>query len=227
MSRIPAYTPATNCTDAKACLSINLPSHHNTDWLAIQNLDDNFLRIVKGWVLDGKPKRKATSESEELGLLWNVMSQLYIDKDSGILYRLSRSGKHQFVVPHHQREAALKTFHDLPTAGHRGVTQTYDKIREKMWWPKLKEDVSYWCNSCSSCARFKSTHITKATYQSLLAGHPHEVIAIDFVGPMSSPTSSNNVYLIVLVDYFTRSLVMLKQFPFLIDRLLRWPELFL
>ena len=203
LSRIPADTPATDCTDAKACLSINLPSHHNTDWLAIQNVDDN-LRIVKEWVLDGKPKRKATSESEELGLLWNVMSQLYIDKDSGILYRLSRSGKHQFVVPHHQREAALKTFHDLPTAGHRGVTQTYDKIREQMWWPKLKEDVSYWCNSCSSCARFKSTNITKAPYQSLLAGHPHEVVAIDFVGPMSSPTSRNNVYLLVMVDYFTR-----------------------
>ena len=60
------------------------------------------------------------------------MSQLYIDKDNGILYRLSRSGKHQFVVPHYQREAALKTFHDLSTAGHRGVTQTCDKIREKM-----------------------------------------------------------------------------------------------
>ena len=71
LSRIPADTPATDCTDAKACLSINLPSHHNTDWLAIQNLDDN-LRIVKEWVRDGKPKRKATSESEELGLLWNV-----------------------------------------------------------------------------------------------------------------------------------------------------------
>ena len=161
--RIPADSSVTNCTDAKACLSINLPSYHNTDWLAIQNVDDNF-RTVKGWILDGKPKRKATSESEELGLLWNVMSQLYIDKGSGILYWLSRSVKHQFVVPHHQREAALKTFHDLPTAGHRGVTQTYDKIREKMWWPKLKEDVSYWCNSYSSCARFISTHVTKALY---------------------------------------------------------------
>ena len=48
----------------------NVPwtSLHNTDWFAIQNLDDN-LRIVKGLILDGKPKRKATSESEDLGLL--------------------------------------------------------------------------------------------------------------------------------------------------------------
>ena len=30
LSHIPADTLATNCTDAKACLSINLPSHHNT-----------------------------------------------------------------------------------------------------------------------------------------------------------------------------------------------------
>ena len=36
-----------------------------------------------------------------------------------------------------------------------------------------------------------------------MAGHLREVVAIDFVGPMSSPTSSNNVYLLVMVDYFT------------------------
>jgi len=189
LSRIPADMPVHS--DSEICQSINLPSHHDTDWCILQNQDKN-LQTVKEWVLEGKPKRKAASESEELGLFWNILPQLSIDKDSGVLYKLTRSGKYQFVVPHLQREEVLKSFHDLPTAGHRGITQTYEKIREKMWWPKLKEDVSYWCNSCSSCARFKSSHSSKAPFQSLLAGHPQEVVAIDFIGPMSSPTSRNN-----------------------------------
>ena len=94
-------------------------------------------------MLEGKPKRTAVSVSEELGLVWNVLGQLSVDKDSDILYKLARSGKFQFIVRHHKREEAIQTFHDLPTAGHRGVTQTYDKIREKLWWPKLKEGYPY------------------------------------------------------------------------------------
>ena len=203
LSRIPVHDTVKEKTESEVCHSINFPSHGNTDWCSLQNQDEN-LRKVKEWVLEGKPKRTAAAESEELGLLWNVLGQLSVDKDSGILYKVARSGKFQFIVPHHKREEALQTFHDLPTAGHRGVTKTYEKIREKLWWPKLKEDVSYWCNSCSSCARFKSVHASKAPLKSLLAGHPQEVVAIDFVGPMSSPTTRNNLYLLVMVDYFTR-----------------------
>ena len=37
--------------------------------------------------------------------------------------------------------------------------------------------------------------------ESLTAGNPYEVIALDFVGPMAT---SGNLYLSVMVDYFTR-----------------------
>ena len=116
----------------------------------------------------------------------------------------AKTGKHQFVVPYNKREEALKTFHDLPTSGHQGITQTYEKICDQLWWPKLKKDVHYWCDSCKSCARFKTHHLPKAPLQSLVAGHPNEVVAIDFVGPMPGPTKLNNVYLLVMVDHFTR-----------------------
>ena len=187
----------------ESCQRLRLTSDCNIDWNTVQNEDGN-LRTVKQWMLEGKPKREAAGESEELNLLWNVFAKLHIDKDSGTLYKLNRTGKHQFVVPHNKREEALKTFHDLPTSGHRGITQTYEKICDQLWWPKLKEDVHYWCNSCTSCARFKTHHLPKAPIQSLVAGHPNEVVAIDFVGPMPGPTKLNNVYLLVMVDHFTR-----------------------
>ena len=203
LSWIPVHETVKEETESEVCHAISFPSHRNINWCSIQKQDEN-LRKVKEWVLEGKPKRNAVSESEELGLLWNVLGQLSVDKNRGILYKLARSGKFQFIFPHHKREEALQTYHGLLTAGHRGMTQTYDKSREKLCWPKLKKDASYWCNSCSLCVRFKSVHTSKAPLQSLLAGHPQEVVAIDFVAPMSSPTTRNNLYLSVMVDYFTR-----------------------
>ena len=88
--------------------------------------------------------------------------------------------------------------------GHRGITQTYLSIKKQIWWPKLKEDVTYWCNSCTKCAVRKNTPQHKAPLRNLQAGKPHELVAMDFAGPMSSPTKQGNVYLLVLVDHFTR-----------------------
>ena len=58
------------------------------------------------------------------------------------------------VVPLSKWEM-LQLHHDLPTYGHRGVTQTYEKLREQLWWPGMKEDTTYWCNSGEPCAYCK------------------------------------------------------------------------
>jgi len=39
--------------------------------------------------------------------------------------------------------------------------------------------------------------------ESLTACRPFKVVAIDFIGPMSTPTRLGNTYLLVMVDYFT------------------------
>ena len=73
----------------------------------------------------------------------------------------------------------LLLHHDLPTSGHRGVTQTYEKLQQHLWWPGMKEDTSYWCNSCEACAHFKTVSNVKAPMGSLTAGNPYEVVALD------------------------------------------------
>ena len=133
-----------------------------------------------------------------------MFSDLVVDEKEAISYRVTRDGKRRLVLPLHKREMALSIYHDHPSSGHRGVTSTYEKIREHLWWPKMKEDVSYWCGSCEQCARFKNPSTSKAPLQSLTSGNPFEVVAIDFIGPMTTPTKEGNLYLLVMVDYFTR-----------------------
>ena len=99
---------------------------------------------------------------------------------------------------------ALSIYHDHPSFVHRGVTSTYKKIPEHLWWPKMKEDVSYWCGSCEQSSRFKNPPTLKATLQSLTAGNLFKVMTIDFIGPMTNSTKEGNLYILVMVDYFAR-----------------------
>ena len=187
----------------EGCCSIKLPSISDTEWNDTQNEDVN-IRVVKEWIQQGKPARSAAAESEELKHFWNSFNQLTVNKSNGILYKSAKDGSLKLVVPLHKREEMLLLHHDLPTSGHRGVAQTYEKLQQNLWWPGMKEDTSYWCNSCEACAHFKTVSNVKAPMGSLTAGNPYEVVALDFVGPMATPTKSGNLYLLVMVDYFTR-----------------------
>ena len=201
LSRIPDNSDDEDSVDVATCNSVSLPAMKISDFSAWQDQDTN-LCFVKTWTTAGKPPRHTTNDSEELGIYWNSFCKLFIDKDSGALFKLTKANQTQLVVPHHKRELALELHHDAQ--GHRGITQTYLSIKKHLWWPKLKGDVTYWCNSCTECAVMKNTPQHKAPLRNLQAGKPHEIVAMDFVGPMSSPTKQGNVYLLVLVDHFTR-----------------------
>ena len=36
----------------------------------------------------------------------------------------------------------LQAYHSDPLSGHFGVLRTYLKIKNKYWWPKMKESIS-------------------------------------------------------------------------------------
>ena len=88
------------------------------------------LYFVKTWTTAGKPPRHTTNDSEELGIYCNSFSKLFIDIDSGALFKLTKAKQSLLVVPHHKRELALKVHHD--TQGHRGITQTDLSIKKAL-----------------------------------------------------------------------------------------------
>ena len=98
----------------------------------------------------------------------------------------------------------LQLHHDLPTSGHPGVSQTYEKLLEHLWWPEMKKDTTYWCNSCEPRVQYKNGSHSKAPLDSLCAGKPFEIVTINFVEPMPFPTESGRSYLLMIKDYFTR-----------------------
>ena len=49
------------------------------------------------------------------------------------------------VIPRYKLEEIIKLFHDHETAAHFGKETTYDKVKEKYYWPILKSNIKNIC----------------------------------------------------------------------------------
>ncbi|GBG73231.1 hypothetical protein CBR_g12948 [Chara braunii] len=83
------------------------------------------------------------------------------------------------------RTRLLGEFHDAPATGHFGVNRTIGRLRERVWWPGLLDDVTRYCELCEVCRRCKSrNHRLYGELRPLQVPlRRREAIAIDITGP--------------------------------------------
>jgi hypothetical protein len=62
-----------------------------------------------------------------------------------------RNGVPPRVVVKKEQEELLTAFHESPWAGHCGTWATFEKLKEKYWWPGLYKDVHRFVTMCESC----------------------------------------------------------------------------
>ena len=106
----------------------------------------------------------------------------------------------QLVAPKSLQENILKQIHD---DGHLGQEKTLSRIRQKFYWPGHFNDKKNWCNTCVTCAAHNtSTPKRKAALQTVQAGYPLQLVAVDILGPLPEGKHRNS-YLLVVGDYFT------------------------
>ena len=125
---------------------------------------------------------------------------------NGIVYRIKiRPGKISNLVylPKSLRNLVCKSYHENPTGGHVGQEATYLKIAEKYYWPRMFKHIKKYVASCHLCQTRKISHQGPVgKLQPLEIKSPFYRIGIDILGPL--PSSSNNRYIIVCIDYFTK-----------------------
>lgn len=98
-------------------------------------------------------------------------------------------------------EQIIKEYHSTPTGGHKGVTQTYKKLRKSYNWPNMKQNVKSFIQKCDSCQKNKLVRkktklpmqITDTSQQAF------EKIMLDIVGPLPL-TENGNRYILTLQD---------------------------
>ena len=120
----------------------------------------------------------------------------------GQLYKVTKGGLENLVIPKYRMEPLLYLYHDDPTGGHLGVDMIMGKLRQKYYWPNMIKDVKDYVESCYQCQR-RGKPQTHNEMHAIVAKAPFERVGIDFVGPLPQ-TSQGNKYILVAVDYFTK-----------------------
>ena len=127
--------------------------------------------------------------------LWALRKDLVFE--DGVLFHKEDSYK-RCLIPKPLRERTLAAAHQ----GHPGRDSMMATMRQKVFWPKMRNDVAEYCAKCRICA-FTKPRFVKPTGCPLIVTSPMELVAVDFVGML--PTSkSGKKYLLTMVDCFSR-----------------------
>lgn len=101
----------------------------------------------------------------------------------------------KIVMPSILRERTLELAHE----GHPGISKMKQRLRTKVWWPKIDLEAEACVKKCRGCLMVSAPPPPEPIRRTILPEKKWQHIAIDFLGPLPS-----NDYLLVVVDYFSR-----------------------
>ena len=192
-----------NLADPLSRLSLRTPAEgeHEVE-------DDGYVRFV---AIHSTPRAVTTKEIEqesatdELGKVRdNILSGDWRNGEApeyrAISTELCCLGKlilrgTRMVIPRALRPRLLEIAHE----GHPGIVQMKQRLRTKVWWPKIDRDAEKFCRSCFGCQVVSKPPHPEPMARTQLPDGPWQDLAIDYLGPL--PTGE---YVFVAVDYYSR-----------------------
>lgn len=116
--------------------------------------------------------------------------------------------EHEFwkeVLPKYRRREILQANHDDALAGHGGIYKTYERVKRKYYWPKMRADVARYVRNCPVCLANKAVLQPPAGVMGQLPRpeRPWEAVSIDLFGPLPRSVHGYRFVLVVL-DTFSK-----------------------
>lgn len=127
---------------------------------------------------------------------WNDQSKLFKNFETELCFNdeiLLRGAR--IVIPKSLVERTLQLAHE----GHPGMSVMKRRLRAKVWWPKMDDDVDEFVKKCKGCTLVSTPSAPEPMHRTKLPSEPWQHVAIDFLGPLPS-----GHYLFVVVDYYSR-----------------------
>ena len=104
-----------------------------------------------------------------------------------------------------RRDEIFKELHNSPIGGHRGVSKTFNRIRQDYYWENLKQDVQRRIQQCIQCQLKKLVRL-KTRQPMMITDTPgtvFEKIALDIVGPLPK-TKNDNEFILTMQDQLSK-----------------------
>jgi hypothetical protein len=105
------------------------------------------------------------------------------------------------------KRGVISLYHDSPTAGHPGISNTTWAIAKDYWWPALKKDITEYIKGCSIC-QSRNNHPNKPkpplfpimsdTYRT-----PFTSVAMDFIVKLPISRTYNSI--LTITDTFSKA----------------------
>lgn len=187
----------------------NIPVGINTSQIKkLQRSDDDLRKMIK-YLEDNelpnsqKESRRILLESSDFVIVDEILYHQRKAKSE----RTQNMNKFQLVIPKVLIPQILKISHDSPLAGHRGIQNTLDSVKEQFYFPKMSKIVSEYVQSCHQCQSRKVSNLkTKSKIVALPIPHePFKVWQMDLFGPLQ-PSNNANTYVFTAVDSFSNFL---------------------
>ena len=177
--------------------------------LRAKQMEDSDIKTILTWLESDQPRpqgpvvQAASPATRHYWLLWESL----IIKD-GVLHRMFHrhdgSSYLQCIIPKNLRKELLYQMHNVVLSGHLGYKKTRDKILQRFYWYKVRDDIYTHIQACDECAVIKGPgKRPRGPLGSMPSGAPWDRISTDITGPF--PTSnSGNKYILVVTDYFSK-----------------------
>ena len=100
------------------------------------------------------------------------------------------------VIPKKLRSDVL----DVAHKSHQGIIKTMSLLREKVWWPKIRDDLERRIKDCHPC-QVNTPTVSKCEPLEMTPcpPAPFHLVATDIKGPLFT-----NEYLLTIIDYYSR-----------------------
>ena len=87
----------------------------------------------------------------------------------------------------------MQWYHDMLC--HPGTTRMEETLRQHFWWPKLREAVRNYCQTCSICQRTKRKNIKYGKLPPKEAeAIPWDRMCVDLIGPYTITRRTNQIW---------------------------------
>lgn len=94
------------------------------------------------------------------------------------------------------RPQLIRENHSTAIGGHKGITKTFNRIRYKYSWPRMKRDIETYIRNCKDCQLKKLVRV-KTRQPMVLTDTPgaaFDKVSMDIMGPLPT-TGTGNTYI--------------------------------
>lgn len=109
------------------------------------------------------------------------------------------------IPPESDRPRLITETHNSAAGGHKGVTKTYNRLRKRYHWARIKRHVQKFVQNCRPCQLKKLVRI-KTKQPMTLTDTPDSAfdkISMDIMGPLPT-TRLDNKYILTIQDLLTK-----------------------